>query len=122
MPCFYNFICVILFSIFVVAVWFGFSVSLSSINTKVVNTKTLRLVRTGFSIIKDCYVSVLSSALGNPCSTRVPFFTLRTLNLIRFYLISAGFKYTFMPNFATTREVGERYFKHLHGNNLRLLS
>lgn len=38
----------------------------------------------------------------------VPFFILQTLNLIRFYLISPGFKYTFMPNLATTWEVREK--------------
>lgn len=67
-------------------------------------------------------MSVLLSALRNPCSMRVPFFILQTLSLIRFYLISTGFKYTFVPNFATTWEVWERYFQHFRGNNLGLLS
>lgn len=114
MPCLYNFTWVILFSIFVVvATLLVFTVSLSNINTKVVNTKTLHLISIVFSIIKDAYMSVLFNVLQNPCSIRVSFFILQTLNLIRFYLISPEFEYTFMPNSATAWEVWGKIFETL---------
>lgn len=52
-------------------------------------------------------MSLLFSAPRNPyCMS--PLFYLQTLNLIRFYLISPGFKYTFMPNLAIAWEVREK--------------
>lgn len=42
---------------------------------------------------------------------RVPFSISQTLNLIRFHLISPGFKYTFMPNLATAWKVREKVFE-----------
>lgn len=52
-------------------------------------------------------MSVLSSALQKFL------FILQTPNLIRFYLISPVFKYTFVPNFATTWETGGKTFETL---------
>lgn len=80
----------------------------------VVKAKTWHLDRIVLSIIKRSYVLLLfCSSLQNPYSIKVPFFIVETLNLISFYLISPEFKYTFMPNIATTWERGGKIFETL---------
>lgn len=83
------------------------TISANSINTKVVNSKIPLLVTIIFCTIKDIYMSALFSALQKFL------FILQTLTLIRFYLISPVFKYTFVPNFATTWETGGKIFETL---------